>query len=143
MNEDSTDGSKTKDEPPDDNSANDNRDENQDERLSILTVARVWWPWCLGLIFVLTIVWTGLVAWTVIASGDYTDIPQTIVAIISASAPGEFLIIIYSLMIVTALEYGGGFIVVTAKYLDEQVGKATAGKLREEGLAGRSPRRSP
>ena len=62
MNEDSTDGSKTKDGPPDDN-----LNGNQDERLSILTVARVWWPWCLGLIFVLTIVWTALVAWTIIA----------------------------------------------------------------------------
>ena len=133
MNEDSTDGSKTKDEPPADNSANDNRDENQDERLSILTVARIWWPWCLALIFVLTIVWTALVARTVVASGEHTGMPETIVAIISASAPGEFLIIIYSLMIVTALEYGGGIIVVTARYLTNKWVKPLQDKFREQG----------
>ena len=133
MNEDSTGDSKTKDESPGDNSANGNRDENQDERLSILTVARVWWPWCLGLIFVLTIVWTALVAWTVIAGGNHTSISQTIVAIISASAPGEFLIIIYSLMIVTALEYGGGYVVVTAKYLTSRWVKPLQDKFRQEG----------
>ena len=59
--------------------------------------------------------------------------PQTIVAIISASAPGEFLIIIYSLMIVTALEYGGSIIVVTAKYLTNKWVKPLQDKFREEG----------
>ncbi|MCY3638145.1 MAG: hypothetical protein OXI16_14535 [Chloroflexota bacterium] len=50
----------------------DRADENQDDRISILTVARTWWAWCLGLIFVLTIVWMALVAQTVVASGEYT-----------------------------------------------------------------------
>ncbi|MCY3543380.1 MAG: hypothetical protein OXH22_04985 [Chloroflexi bacterium] len=40
----------------------DRADENQDDRISTLTVARTWWAWCLGLIFVLTIVWMALVA---------------------------------------------------------------------------------
>ena len=133
MNEDSADGSKAKDEPPDDKIVNDNRDENQDERLSILTVARIWWPWCLALIFVLTIVWTALVAQTVMASGEHSGMLETIVAIISASAPGEFLIIIYSLMIVTALEYGGSVIVVTARYLTNKWVKPLQDKLRQEG----------
>lgn len=116
-------------------SDDDRRDEGQDERLSILTVARVWWPWCLGLIFVLTIVWTALVAWTVIESSEHTGAPQTIVAIISGSAPGEFLIIIYSLMIVTALEYGGGIIVVTARYLTNKWVKPLQEKFRKQGVA--------
>ena len=128
MREDPPNGSKAKDEPP-----GDNRDDKQDERLSILTVARVWWPWCLGLIFVLTIVWTALVACTVISSGKHTGMPQTIVAIISASAPGEFLIIIYSLMIVTALDTGGGFIVITKRYLEEKWLKPQQEKFREQG----------
>ena len=128
MSEDPPNGSKAKDEPP-----GDNPNDNQDERLSILTVARIWWPWCLGLIFVLTIVWTALVSWTVIASGKHTGIPQTIVAIISAGAPGEFLIIIYSLMTVTALEYGGSIIVVTARYLTNKWVKPLQDKFREEG----------
>ena len=59
--------------------------------------------------------------------------PQTIVAIISASAPGEFLIIIYSLMIVTALEYGGSIIVVTARYLTNKWVKPLQEKFREQG----------
>lgn len=58
---------------------------------------------------------------------------QTIVAIISASAPGEFLIIIYSLMIVTALEFGGGYVVVTARYLTNKWVKPLQDKFREEG----------
>lgn len=133
MNEDSTDGSKTKDAPPDDNMAGDNRGEDKDERLSILTVARIWWPWCLGLIFVLTIAWTALVAWTIIEGANYRGTLETIVAIIRASAPGEFLIIIYSLMIVTALEYGGGYIVVTARYLTNKWVKPLQDKFREQG----------
>ena len=131
MSEDSPNDKRPKDAPSDD----DNRDDGQDERLSILTVARVWWPWCLGLIFVLTIVWTALVAWTVIESGEHTGVPQTIVAIISGSAPGEFLIIIYSLMIVTALEYGGGIIVVTARYLTNKWVKPLQEKFRKQGVA--------
>ena len=120
--------SEVKDESPDENLNDD-----QDERISILTVARTWWAWCLGLIFVLTIAWTALVTWTVIASGDYTGISQTIVAIVSATAPSEFLIIIYSLMIVTALEFGGGYVVVTARYLTNKWVKPLQDKLREEG----------
>ncbi len=128
MSEDSLDGNQSENEL-----SGDNRDDNQDERLSVLTVARTWWPWCLGLIFVLTIVWTALVAWTVIANGEHTGTPQTIVAIISASAPGEFLIIIYSLMIVTALEYGGSIIVVTARYLTNKWVKPLQDRFREQG----------
>ena len=124
MSEDSSSGNQPKDGLPNDN---------QGERLSILTVARVWWPWCLGLIFVLTIVWTALVAWTVIEGANYRSAPEIIVAIISASAPGEFLIIIYSLMTVTALEYGGSIIVVTARYLTNKWVKPLQDKFREEG----------
>ena len=111
----------------------DGADESQDDRISILTVARTWWAWCLGLIFVLTIGWTALVAQTVIASGEYTGVAQTIVAIVSTSAPGEFLIIIYSLMTVTALDYGGGYIVVTARYLTNKWVKPLQDKFRQEG----------
>ena len=68
-----------------------------------------------------------------ITSGEHTGMPQTIVAVISASAPGEFLIIIYSLMIVTALEYGGSIIVVTARYLTNKWVKPLQDKFREEG----------
>ena len=111
----------------------DGADESQDDRISILTVARTWWAWCLGLIFVLTIGWTALVAQTVIASGEYTGAAQMIVAIVSTSAPGEFLIIIYSLMAVTALDYGGGYIVVTARYLTNKWVKPLQDKFRQEG----------
>ena len=111
----------------------DGADESQDDRISILTVARTWWAWCLGLIFVLTIGWTALVAQTVVASGEYAGVAQTIVAIVSTSAPGEFLIIIYSLMTVTALDYGGGYIVVTARYLTNKWVKPLQDKFRQEG----------
>ena len=111
----------------------DSVDASQDERISILTVAQTWWAWCLGLIFVLTIVWTALVAQTVVASGEYKGAAQTIVAIVSTSAPGEFLIIIYSLMTVTALDLGGGYIVVTARYLTNKWVKPLQDKFRQEG----------
>ena len=117
----------------DDYEHEDRVDASQDERISILTVARTWWAWCLGLIFVLTIVWTALVAQTVIASGEYKGAAQTIVAIVSKSAPGEFLIIIYSLMTVTALDLGGGYIVVTARYLTNKWVKPLQDKFRQEG----------
>ena len=120
-------------ESSDGNHSDDHQDDSQGERISILAVARTWWPWCLGLIFVLTIVWTALVAWTVVASGEHDGIPQTIVAIISASAPGEFLIIIYSLMVITGLDALGGFLMVTKRYLMNKWVKPQEERLREEG----------
>lgn len=81
-------------------------------------------------IFVLTIAWTALVAQTVVASGDYRGVAQTIVAIVSTSTPGEFLIIIYSLMTVTVLDFGGGYIVVTARYLTNMWVKSLQDKFR-------------
>ena len=72
-------------------------------------------------------------AWTVIESGEHAGLAETIVAIISGSAPGEFLIIIYSLMIVTVLEYGGSIIVVTARYLTNKWVKPLQEKFREQG----------
>lgn len=121
MNEERQSGDRPKGAPQDDDPAlipdEEWPDEERGERISILTVARAWWHWCLAIIFVLTIGWTALVAWTEITSGDHIGVPNTVIAIITVAAPGEFIIIIYSLMLVTIFDLTGGLFVVTKRYL--------------------------
>ena len=125
MSEDPPNGDQTIGEPYEDN---------QDDRISILTVAKTWWHWCLGLIFTMTIAWTALVAWSEITNEKQAGATETIVAIVSASASGEPLIIIYSLMIVTALDALGGFIMVTKRYLMNKWVKPQEERIRRQGL---------
>ena len=48
-------------------------EQQQKQRESVWNVAARWVPWCLALIFLLTIGWTAFVAWTLAKHGDYAS----------------------------------------------------------------------
>ena len=86
-------------------------------RESPLSVGRKWLPWCLGLIFLLTIGWTALIAWVEVSSGKHEGILETAAAVGSNTAPAAPLIVLYAIMAVTVFDLLGGMVMVTARYL--------------------------
>ena len=104
------------------------------ERESILSVARKWLPWCLALIFILTVGWTGLIAYTEIANTRNRSAIEILIATINGSAVAQPAIVLYSFLIVTAIDAVGGFIVVTKRYLEEKWLKPQRERLRKEAI---------
>ena len=104
-----------------------------DERESPLSVGRKWLPWCLALIFLLTIGWTALIARVEVSSGKHEGILETAAAVGSNSAPATPLIIVYAIMAVTVFDLLGGMVMVTARYLTNKFVKPVIEKHRAEG----------
>ena len=105
----------------------------EDERESPLSVGRKWLPWCLGLIFLLTIGWTALIARVEVSSGKHEGILETAAAVGSNTAPATLLIIVYAIMAVTVFDLLGGMVMVTARYLTNKFVKPVIEKHRAEG----------
>ena len=101
-------------------------------RESPLSVAGKWLPWCLTLIFALTIVWTALVAWDELSTGNRQGVVGTLVATVSNAAPAVPLIVLYAILTVSAFDFVGGLAMVTAKYLTEKFLEPWREKRREE-----------
>ena len=89
-------------------------------RQSPLSVARQWLPWCAALIFVMTIGWTALAAWAEVAAGKQQGLPNIALAAANRAAPAAPLIVIYAIMLVSALDLARGFVVVTERFLTEK-----------------------
>ena len=89
-------------------------------RQSPLSVARQWLPWCAALIFVMTIGWTALAAWAEVAAGKQQGLPNIALAAANRAAPAAPLIVIYAIMLVSALDLARGFAVVTERFLTEK-----------------------
>ena len=104
-------------------------------RESPLSVGRKWLPWCLGLIFLLTIGWTALIAWVEVSSGKHEGILKTAAAVGSNTAPAAPLIVVYAIMAVTVFDLLGGMVMVTARYLTNKFVKPVIEKHRSEGRA--------
>ena len=109
-------------------------DNESPDRESILSVARKWLPWCLALIFVLTVGWTGLIAYTEIANTRNRSAMEILIAVVNGSAVAQPAIVLYSFLIVTAIDAVGGFIVVTKRYLEEKWLKPQRERLRKEAI---------
>ena len=95
-------------------------DELRRQRESILSVAAKWLPWCLGLVFALTIAWAVFVARVEIqdtAGRGSEEIAVSVAIKVATTLP---LIFLCSLFITTALDLSGGAIMVTARYLTEK-----------------------
>lgn len=90
------------------------------ERESVASVARKWLPWCLALIFIMTIGWTALVAWHEIRHGGHENAVRLAVAIGKDAASVQPMIVVYAIFAVTALDAGGSAIVVTYRYLSKK-----------------------
>ncbi len=103
------------------------------ERESVWSVARAWLPWCLALIFLLTFVWTGFVAWVQITTGNHPSVGPLVESIVIKGASGVPLILVISIAAVTIADIAGGAIVVTYRYLNNKFVEPLRRQLREEG----------
>lgn len=100
------------------------------ERESIWSVAQRWLPWCLGLIFSLTIGWIAFIAWVEGTSQGHDNIAGTIIAVVNKGASAVPLIVISAMFTVTALDTTGGGIMVTYRWLSNKILKPQEERIR-------------
>ena len=103
------------------------------ERESVWSVARRWVPWCLALIFLLTIGWTAFVAWTLATHGNYASISLLAIDTAGKSGPAAPLILLLAVCVVSLADSLEGMVVVTKRYLDSKLVEPIRKRLREEG----------
>ena len=103
------------------------------ERESPLSVGRKWLPWCLALIFLLTIGWTALIARIEVSSGNHEGILETAAAVGSKTAPAAPLIVVYAIMATSVIDLFGGMVMVTARYLTNKFVKPVIEKHEARG----------
>ena len=96
-------------------------------------VAARWVPWCLALIFLLTIGWTAFVAWTLATHGNYASNSLLAVDTAEKSGPVVPLILLLAVCTVSLIDSVEGIIVVTKRYLDSKLVEPIREQLREEG----------
>ena len=106
-----------------------------ESRESPLSVARKWLPWCLALIFVMTIGWTALVAWEEVSNGNHTNLRQTAIAIVHKAAPAAPFIVMYAIMAVSLIDALGGSAMVTKRWLEEKWLNPWLERRKAEGVA--------
>ena len=104
-------------------------------RDSVWSVGRQWLPWCLGLIFALTIGWVVFIARFETASGKHDGIAETTIAVVGGSAAAVPLIVVCAIFVVTALDIAGGAIMVTYRYLERKFLKPLEERLLAEARA--------
>lgn len=96
-------------------------------------MARRWVPWCLALIFLLTIAWTAFVGWTLAVHGNYAGSSLLVVDTAGKSGPAAPLILLLAVSVVSLADSLEGIIVVTKRYLDSKLVEPIRSQLREEG----------
>lgn len=106
-----------------------------ESRESPLSVARKWLPWCLALIFAMTIGWTALVAWEEVSNGNHTNLRQTAIAVVHKAAPATPFMVMYAIMAISLIDALGGSAVVTAQYLRRKFLKPLIERQKAEGRA--------
>ena len=110
-------------------------DDKQTQRESILSVAAKWLPWCLALVFALTITWMIFVARVETMNADGRSSSEIAIVVAMKTATTLPLIFLCSLFITTILDLIGGSIVVTARYLTEKFVEPLREKIKAEGRA--------
>ncbi len=108
------------------------RDPNEDP-LNPLAVARKLLPWCLAVIFALTLAWTWFAYWYESTRGGHGDGFDVAMATADRVMPSVPLIVVASILIVTIGDIAGGSAMVTARYLGNKFVKPLIEKRREEG----------
>ena len=106
----------------------------EQDREPIWSVAKGWLPWYLLLTFTLLFIWSAFVIGVESAYGDYLAWPLLIQAIVIAISGGVIGIVIFCLAVVTAADAGGGFLVVTYRYLNNKFVEPIRRQLRQEGI---------
>lgn len=84
------------------------------------SIASRWVPWCLALILLLTLGWTGLVSWVEATQFDHVSDSQMAIAAVNKSAPAIPLIAALSILTVTLADLLRGGFVVTQRFLEER-----------------------
>lgn len=100
-----------------------------------MSIAAKWLPWCLALVFVLTIAWMIFVARVEIVNADGRSSSEVAVAVAIKTATTLPLIILSSLFVTTMLDIIGGATVVTARYLTEKFLEPLRERIKAEGKA--------
>ncbi len=90
-------------------------------------------PWCLALIFLLTIGWTAFVAWTLANHGNYASNSLLAIDTAGKSGPVAPLILLLAVCVVSLADSLEGMVVVTKRYLDSKLVEPIRRKLRAEG----------
>ena len=103
------------------------------DREPIWSVAKGWLPWYLLLTFTLLFAWSAFNVWVESAYDDALAWPLLIQAIVIAISGGVIGIVIFCLAVVTAADTGGGFLVVTYRYLNNKFVEPLRRQLRQEG----------
>ena len=103
------------------------------DREPIWSVAKGWLPWYLLLTFTLLFVWSVFTVWVENDHGNYPARGLLIQAIVIAISGGVIGIVIFCLAVVTAADTGGGFLVVTYRYLNNKFVEPLRRQLRQEG----------
>lgn len=106
----------------------------QPERENLWSVGRRWLPWCLGIIFALTIGWVTLIAWDEVARGRHESAVTLGIAVVKEAAPAQPLIVVCAIFIITILDLAGGLAVVTAKFLTDKFIEPRRERLRKQAL---------
>ena len=99
--------------------------------VSPLDIAPKWLLTCAILIFAQTLGFTALVAWREIAKG-VAGVNEFIIAVVSGTSPAVPLFMVYAIIAVTALDFIGGGIMVTARYLTKKLIEPLDKKRKEE-----------
>ena len=92
-----------------------------------------WLPWCLALIFLLTIGWTAFVAWVEATQFRHTSVAQLVIAAVNKSVPATPFIFLVFMLTVSGADLLEGVIMVTKRYLDSKFVEPIRKQLREEG----------
>ena len=97
-----------------------------------MSIGRKWLPWCMGLIFALTIGWIALVTRDELAHGRHESVTEVVIAVVKEASPAEPLIIICAIFITTAMDMAGGVAVVTARFLTDKFLEPHREKMRKK-----------
>ena len=109
------------------------------EFFSPLTVVKRLGAQCLGIMMLYTFVWTAFIAQHEVRTGNHPDLESTAIATANGVGQVDTLIVIYSIATTVALDFLGGLVMVTARYLGNKFVKPLIERHkaegREEGMA--------
>ena len=72
-------------------------------------------------------------AWAEVSGGKHDGVAKTVIAVVSGTAPASPLILVYAILIISAIDILGGLIMVTARYLGNKFIAPIIEKRRAEG----------
>ena len=87
------------------------------EFFSPLTVAKKLGAQCVIIMMTYTFGWTAFVAWHEVRTGNHPDLAHTAIATANGVGQVAMLILIYSIATTIAMDFLGGTLMVTARYL--------------------------